>query len=157
IVARALTPPEAEADRKKYEAEFERFCAVFPDAFYIKERARVFLDPKGEARSDAGRLLSAGFHNQLGYFRADQPLWELTPGDAGKKNRPKLWDEFESACDLPARMHSGHIWFERAESKFIVDERFDFARAEDKDATSPAKFRRLAEEYVAKIKQRTKN
>jgi hypothetical protein len=156
-VAKALTAPTSDAERAKYEAAFERFCSVFPDAFYVKERARVFLDPNGEARGDVGRLLSAGFHNQMGYFRDDQPLGELILDEQGKRTLDRLWNEFEFACDLPARMHSGFIWFERAESKFIADERFDFARAEDKDSTSPAKFGRLAEEYLAKIKQRAKS
>ncbi len=156
VVAKALTAPVGEAERRKCEATFERFCSVFPDAFYVKERARIFLDPK-EDRENTGRLLSAGFHNQMGYFRDDQPLCELILDEAGKKQLDKLWDEFEFASDLPARMHSGFIWYERAESKFIADERFDFARAEDKDATSPAKFQRLTAEYLKKTRQKTNN
>ena len=53
-----------------------RFCSIFPDAFFVSERARVYLDPKEDKRN-AGRLLSAGFHSMTGYFRDDAPLFEL--------------------------------------------------------------------------------
>ena len=38
--------------RERYEAAFARFCAVFPDAFYISERGRYFpTTPKTRAGS----------------------------------------------------------------------------------------------------------
>ena len=67
--------------RARYEAAFARFSAVFPDAFYISERGRYFPDNT----RDKGRLLSAGFHNVMGYFRDDQPLYELILDEKGKK------------------------------------------------------------------------
>lgn len=155
-VAKALTPPEGEADRKKYEGAFERFCGVFPDAFYVKERGRVFLDPSVD-RLNTGRLLSAGFHNQMGYFRDDRPLCELILDDARKKQLDRLWEEFDFACNVPARMHSGLIWFERSESSFLAGTEFDFARAEDKDVISPVKFTRFRDEYVKHTKESTTN
>ena len=66
----------------RYEATFARFCATFPDAFFVSERARVYLDPKKE-KQNAGRLLSAGFHSMTGYFRDDAPLYELMLDRAG--------------------------------------------------------------------------
>ena len=155
-VAAALTAPEGEADRARYEKEFERFCAAVPDAFYVKERGRVFLDPKVD-RQNTGRLLSAGFHNQMGYFRDDGPLCELVLDDAGRRHLDSLWEEFDFACDVPARMHSGLIWFERSESPYLSGTEFDFARAEDKDVTSPEKFRRFAEEYLKKTRRVARN
>lgn len=155
-VAKALTAPEGDADRKKYEGEFERFCGVFPDAFFVKERGRVFLDPSVD-RLNTGRLLSAGFHNQMGYFRDDQPLCELVLGDSQKTQLDRLWEEFDFACNVPARMHSGLIWFERSESPFLKGTQFDFARAEDKDVISPAKFKRFRDEYVKHTKESTSN
>jgi mono/diheme cytochrome c family protein len=155
-VAKALTAPQGDVEKKKYEAEFTRFCALFPDAFYVKERGRVFLDPRVD-RFNTGRLLSAGLHNQVGYFRDDQPLRELILDDAGRKHLDALWDEFDFASDVPARMFSGHIWFERSESTFISAVEFDPFRAEDKDVSSPAKFRKFAELYVARTKRATKN
>ena len=47
-----------------------RFASVFPDNFYISERGRFFPDDS----QDKGRLLSAGYHNVMGYWRDDTPL-----------------------------------------------------------------------------------
>ena len=58
-------------------------CATFPDAFYVSERARVYLDPEKEKRN-AGRLLSAGFHSMTGFFRDDAPLYELILDEKGR-------------------------------------------------------------------------
>ncbi len=151
-----FTVPKNEKDRASFEVACKRFCSVIPDAFYISERGRVFLDPK-EDQYNTGRLLSAGFHNQMGYFRDDQPLCELILDDAGKQILDKLWLDFEFASNLPLRMHSGLVWFERSESSFLSDKEFDFARAEDKDVTSPAKFKKFAELYVAKTRRTSKH
>jgi hypothetical protein len=155
-VNNALTPSTDEDSKKKFEDQFKRFCSVFPDAFYVKERGRVFLDPSVD-RLNTGRLLSAGLHNQMGYFRDDGPLCELIFDDAGRRQLDRLWDEFDFAADLPARTWSGHIWFERAESHFIGSKEFDFARPEDRDIGSPEKFHRFAELYLAKVKRGTSN
>src|SRR6478735_4364256 len=66
----------------------------------------------------------------------------------GNRDLASRWDEFDFACDIPARMHSGLIWFERSESPFLAGKQFDFARAEDKDVISPDKFGRFRDEYV---------
>ena len=71
--ARALTAPDDPDEFARFEATFNRFCATFPDKFYVSERARVFLDDK-EDKNNTGRLLSAGFHSMTGYFRDDGPL-----------------------------------------------------------------------------------
>ena len=99
--AKALAVPTDAKDRERYEATFKQFCSVFPDAFYISERGRVFLDPK-EDRFNTGRLLSAGFHNQMGYFRDDQPLCELILDDTAKKTLDTLWQEFDFASNVPS-------------------------------------------------------
>ena len=70
-----LVVPDGERDR--YEAAFGRFSSVFPDAFYIRERGRFYPDDS----EDKGRLLSAGFHNVMGYVRDDTPLIELILDD----------------------------------------------------------------------------
>ena len=52
------------------------------------------------------------------------------------------------------RQYTSFLWFERAE--IAVHARrpeFDFVRAEDKDATSEAKIKRLAEVYLAKARE----
>ena len=58
------------AERARYEASFARFASIFPDVFYVSERGRYFPDDS----DDKGRLLSAGYHNTMGYFRDDTPL-----------------------------------------------------------------------------------
>ena len=63
------------AERARYEAAFARFAYVFPDAFYISERGRFFPDDS----EDKGRLLSAGYHNIMGYYRDDLPLHAAHP------------------------------------------------------------------------------
>jgi hypothetical protein len=83
-VARPSKPASADpdllvaaADRARHEAAFDRFCATFPDTFYVAERGRTY----GDTSKDRGRLLSAGFHNLMGYFRDDQPLYQLLLDD----------------------------------------------------------------------------
>lgn len=77
--------------RSRYEAAFERFANVFPDAFYWKERGRYFPDDS----QDKGRLLSASYHNTMGYFRDDTPLSELILDEKGQQQLERLWNEFD--------------------------------------------------------------
>lgn len=147
-----LTVPSDPAQRAAYESSFTRFCSVFPDAFYISERARVFLEP-GEDKANVGRLLSAGFHSMTGFFRDDAPLCDLILDDAQRRELDRLWTEFELVAGIHQRMHTSFIWFERAEGKYLMDAEFNFARAEDRDCTSDAKVRRLAEVYLAKARR----
>lgn len=149
--AKAMAVPAEKAAAEKYEATFERFCHTFPDAFFISERARVYLDPKGE-KNLTGRLLSAGFHNQGGYFRDDAPLRELLLDSAGQRELDMLWREFNLVTGAPARQYAGFVWFERTDSDYLRDREFDFARSEDKDVTSEPKIKKLQEAYLAKAK-----
>jgi len=144
-----LFVPADEVERAPYIAGFERFCDVFPDAFYIEERGRMNIDDP----NDKGRLLSAGFHNMMGYFRDDTPLMELILDDAGRRELDRLWLDFDFVAFVPERQHAEFIFYERAESQFLRSPEFDFARSEDKDITSEPKLQRLAEAYVAKAKK----
>ncbi|MGH9672865.1 MAG: DUF1587 domain-containing protein, partial [Bryobacteraceae bacterium] len=86
-------------ERERYEAAFARFSAVFPNAFYVRERGRFFpVDTL-----DKGRLLSAGFHNVMGYFRDDDPLKELILDENGIKELETLWQEFDFIGDHTIR------------------------------------------------------
>ena len=70
------------------EDSFRRFCEVIPDAFVVTERAREYLTAReieNEKKNNAGRLLSAGFHSQMGYFRDDMPLFELVLDEKGQQ------------------------------------------------------------------------
>jgi hypothetical protein len=87
------------AKRAEYEESFARFANVFPDAFYIKERGKFFPDDS----SDSGRLLSAGYHSVMGFWRDDNPLQELILDDKGKKELDRLWTEFDFFADYTAR------------------------------------------------------
>ena len=87
------------AERKRYEASFERFASIFPDKFYVSERGRYFPDDS----EDKGRLLSAGYHSVLGFFRDDQPLMELILDDKGQRELNRLWEEFEFISQYTAR------------------------------------------------------
>lgn len=147
-----LTVPSDPPERARHEASFERFAAAFPDAFYISERGRDYL---GVAKEDQeqGRLLSAGFHSMMGYFRDDAPLYELILNDQQQKEIDRLWQELDFVTSAPMRQHMGFVWFERTDSAFMRDPEFDFARAEDNDVTSDEKIRKLAEVYLAKARR----
>jgi len=87
------------AQRSLYEAAFSRFAYVFPDTFYVTERGRYFPDDS----EDKGRLLSAGYHSVVGYFRDDTPLVDLILNERDKQELDRLWDEFDFIADFTAR------------------------------------------------------
>jgi hypothetical protein len=87
------------AERKRYEAAFSRFASVFPDKFLVTERGRYFPDDS----QDKGRLLSAGYHSVLGFFRDDQPLVELILDDKATAELDRLWNEFDYIANATAR------------------------------------------------------
>src|ERR1044071_1778557 len=86
-------------ERARYEESFARFANVFPDAFYIQERGKFFPDNT----ADAGRLLSAGYHSVMGFWRDDNPLVELILDDNGKQELDRLWTEFDFFASHTAR------------------------------------------------------
>jgi hypothetical protein len=150
-----LVIPAEEPLQSYHVAAFEAFCAIFPNTFYVSERGREFLDrDESELEKEKQvRLLSAGFHSMMGYFRDDAPLYELVLSEDQRKELDTLWHELDFVANVPIRQHQGYIWFERAESRFLRSEEFDFARAEDKDAKSEEKIRRLADLYLAKAER----
>ena len=106
--ARAPAPAKLEADlnvpsaqKDRYFAAFDRFCATFPDAFYVSERGRNYLDKS----RDKGRLLSAGFHNLMGYFRDDQPLSKLLLDDKQQAELDRLWREMDFVAATTSRTY----------------------------------------------------
>jgi mono/diheme cytochrome c family protein len=137
------TGPDADA------GDLAAFCRVFPDAFVVYDRAPYF-DPKAAGQ---GRLLTAGFHLMQGYFRDDGPLCELVLDEAERREIDSLWDELNFATLAPLRQYKDFIFFERAEPpRYMLEARFDFARAEDKDSVSAAKIERLHEAFRDKAK-----
>ncbi|MEO8272279.1 MAG: DUF1595 domain-containing protein, partial [Aureliella sp.] len=133
----------------QFKVDCQQFCAVFPDAFYISERGRDYLDtPKAE--QEKGRLLSAGFHSMMGYFRDDQPLMELILDETEQETLNGMWQELDFFAAAPQRQYQGFLWFERTDSGFMRDAEFDFARPEDKAALSTPLIEQLADAYSAK-------
>jgi hypothetical protein len=153
-----LQAPSSEEARARYEDAFTRFCALFPDRFYVSERGRMFLTNAREIASDAEghRLLSAGFHSQMGYFRDDRPLYELVLDPAEQRQLDVLWNELDFITLAPVRQFKQFIWFERAEPpSFMASPQFNSFRSEDEDVTSEAKIAQLAEVYLAKAREVT--
>src|SRR5205823_4496745 len=101
-----------------------------------------------------GRLLTAGFHLMQGYFRDDGPLCELILDEPRRRELDALWRELDFVTAVPMRQYKDFIFFERAEPpRFMREAEFDFARSEDKDATSEVKMDRLAQAYLAKARK----
>ena len=140
-----------DADGDELRTAWQEFCRLFPDAFVVSDRGPYF-DPKAAGQ---GRLLTAGFHLMQGYFRDDRPLNDLVLDEAEQRELDELWQELNFVTLVPERQYKDFIFFERAEPpRFMGESAFDFARSEDKDATTPAKMAQLAEAYLAKAKKR---
>jgi len=136
-----LIVPADPAARAPYEAAFARFAAIFPDAFFISERARVLNDAETEISLE-GRLLSAGLHAQTGYFRDDGPLMDLILDDADRHTLDQLWDTFNYDAEIPARMHLAYLSTEGGAPRGAGFEAF---RPENHDATSQAMIKKLTD------------
>ncbi|MDG1895840.1 MAG: DUF1592 domain-containing protein, partial [Fuerstiella sp.] len=144
--------PVDEAERKRHTESIRRFCSVFPDAFYISERGRAYVDDEKKQDGEKGRLLSAGFHSMMGYFRDDRPLYELILDESGQDEIDRLWQQLDFISSAPMRQYVGFLWFERTDSSFMRDPKFDFARAEDKSAQSEGMIDKLANVYLGKAR-----
>jgi hypothetical protein len=141
-----LVVPSEPAARAAAVASLEKFCDVIPDAFLVTERTSPWL-----AKNQTGRLLSAGFHSAMGYFRDDGPLYQLILDDSGRRELDELWRELDFISNAPARQLSGFVWFERTDSTFMLSPEFNHLRAEDQDLSSDAKFTELRRLYEAKL------
>jgi hypothetical protein len=131
--------------RARYEGAFARFSSVFPDAFYIRERGRFYPDDS----VDKGRLLSAGFHNVMGYFRDDTPLMELILDDRGKKELDRLWDEFDFIADFTTRTWVQYFFNQSGEVQGKGRES-GTARPSDKEVSATPVIFGLRDAYLAK-------
>ena len=131
--------------RARYEAAFERFSAVFPDAFYISERGRYFPDNT----RDKGRHLSAGFHNLMGYFRDDQPLGELILDEKGRKQLDELWQQLDFVASANIRTYIQFYLFESREAAKGPD---GGAVIPDHEITSAARIQKVADSYLARAR-----
>ncbi|WP_162006810.1 DUF1592 domain-containing protein [Roseimaritima sediminicola] len=141
-----------EAERPAFEADCRRFCATFPDAFFISERGRDYLG-KPKSQQEKGRLLSAGFHSMMGYFRDDAPLMQLILDPEQQQQLDALWQELDFVTSAPLRQYQGFLWFERTDSRFMRDPQFDFARPENVKALEADAIAELSRVYLAKAKK----
>lgn len=149
----ALRVPTDEEGRKRHEAAFARFCSIFPDSFYVSERGRDYVEDSKKQMGEKGRLLSAGFHSMMGYFRDDRPLYEMILTEAKQKELDGLWRELDFVTRAPMRQYTGFLWFERTDSRYMRDPEFDFARPENQAALASKMIRQLTKVYVDKARR----
>jgi hypothetical protein len=140
------------AERARYEAAFARLAAVFPDTFYVTERGRYFPDDS----EDKGRLLSAGYHSVLGFFRDDTPLMELILDEKGRKDLDRLWNEFEFIADFTARTWTQYFFNQSGEVQGHGAESAT-PRPPDHEITDTPVIMSLRDAYIAKALAGPKN
>ena len=134
--------------RARYEAAFAKFCSVFPDMFYKQERGRNYFD----TTQDKGRYLSAGFHNVMGYFRDDQPLYELLLDESQQAQLDEMWTEMDFIASATTRMYVQFAGFGEAVGSEAVNagsEVLAGSEAEDKELSSEVRLKALQEKYLA--------
>ena len=146
------TMTEEERQNAGLRKAIERFCSTFPDTFVLTERGRMNLPFKDQNK---GRLLGAGFHLQVGYYRDDSPLYDLVLDEAQQAHLDQLWKELFFVTNALTRQFQDYIYFERAEGREIITAaEFDFLRGEDRTATSPDTMEKFAKLYVEAVKTR---
>jgi hypothetical protein len=133
------------AQRARYEAAFSRFASVFPDVFYVSERGRYFPDDS----QDKGRLLSAGYHNIMGYYRDDLPLVQLILDDKGTQELDRLWNEFDYIADFSARTWTQY-YFNQSGEVFGKGDESSSDRPTDHAVTDTAVIFKMRDAYLAK-------
>src|ERR1700678_213669 len=133
------------AQRARYQAAFSRFASVFPDVFYVSERGRYFPDDS----EDKGRLLSAGYHNIMGYYRDDLPLVQLILDDNGKKELDRLWNEFDYIAEFSARTWTQY-YFNQSGEVFGKGDESGSDRPTDHAVTDTEVIFKMRDVYLAK-------
>ena len=142
----------ANETRAQWEAAMTKFANVFPDNFYISERGRFFPDDS----EDKGRLLSAGYHNVMGYWRDDQPLQELILDAKGKAELDRLWVEFDYLGDHTMRTYVQY-YFNQSGEVLGKGRESGNERPTDAAVSAPKVIFGLRDQYLAKAKADPKN
>jgi len=131
--------------RAFYEAAWGRFCSVFPDMFYKESRGRNYF----RTGKDQGRYLSAGFHNVMGYFRDDQPLYELLLDAEQQVTLDEMWREMDFVASINIRTY---VEFAKLGTRGTRDDFKDgepeVQEIEVEEIISEAKIRQLEAEYL---------
>lgn len=131
--------------RARYEAAWDRFCSVFPDMFYKESRGRNYF----RTGKDEGRYLSAGFHNVMGYFRDDQPLYELLLDETQQATLDRMWREMDFVASINIRTY---VEFAKLGTRGTRDDFKDgepeVQELEVEDIIAEAKIRKLEANYL---------
>ncbi len=131
--------------RARYEAAWSRFCSVFPDIFYKESRGRNYF----KTGKDEGRYLSAGFHNVMGYFRDDQPLYELLLNKEQQAALDEMWRAMDFVASINIRTY---VEFAKLGTRGTRDDFKDgepeVREIEVEQIISEAKLRKLEAEYL---------
>ena len=131
--------------REQYEQAFARFCKIFPDKFYMQERGRHYFD----TTQDRGRYLSAGFHSLFGYFRDDQPLYELILSGDQQRQLDAMWDELDFVDSSSRRMYMEFCGSgQRGERGVKQTEKLSNTEIEDREVTSESRIKQLERSYL---------
>ncbi|MEZ5353799.1 MAG: DUF1592 domain-containing protein [Bryobacteraceae bacterium] len=132
-------------ERARYESAWGRFCSVFPDMFYKESRGRNYF----KTGKDEGRYLSAGFHNVMGYFRDDQPLYELLLDEQQQKALDAMWREMDFVASINIRTY---VEFAKLGTRGTRDDFKDgepeVKEIEVDEIVSEAKIRKLEADYL---------
>jgi mono/diheme cytochrome c family protein len=148
--AAATSDPDLQVpplERANFEAAFARFSAVFPDAFYVSERGRYFPDNT----RDTGRHLSAGFHNLMGYFRDDAPLYQLVLDEKGQHELDALWQDLEFVASATIRTYTQFYLSESGQAR--GDSAAPADRPRTVDVTSEPMILRVADNYRVRARE----
>ncbi len=137
-------------ERVRYEAAWGRFSSVFPDMFYKESRGRNYF----VTGKDQGRYLSAGFHNVMGYFRDDQPLYELLLDEGQQATLDKMWREMDFVASINIRTY---VEFAKLGTRGTRDDFKDgepeVQEIEVEEIVSEEKIRELEAEYLEVAKE----
>ena len=135
--------------RARYEGAWGRFCSVFPDMFYRESRGRNYF----QTGEDEGRYLSAGFHNVMGYFRDDKPLYELLLDEKQQATLDRMWREMDFVASINIRTY---VEFAKLGTRGTRDDFKDgepqVQEIEVKEIISEAKIRKLEADYLEMAK-----
>lgn len=142
---------EAEKQDPDLKLAIERFCSTIPDRFVRTERGRMNLPFE---KQNKGRLLGAGFHLQVGYYRDDRPLYDMVLSKDQQARLDEMWRELFFVTDVLVRQFQDFVYFERAETpRLLAQAEFDFARAEDREVASAKSIKKLARRFVAAVRK----
>ncbi|MSU65504.1 MAG: DUF1592 domain-containing protein [Opitutus sp.] len=138
-------------ERARYEAAFAKFARVFPDMFYKEQRGRNYF----KIGRDAGRYLSAGYHNVMGYFRDDQPFYELLLDEPQQAQLDGMWREldFVASANLRSYVQFAVNGTRGARESFPDHEPAItlVAQLNDREIASPPIIKQLEAGYLARV------